>query len=157
MKPAVDDLRVKVFADGADLASMLELARQPLIRGFTTNPTLMRKAGITDYAAFAHEVLEHISDRPISFEVFSDDFDEMERQARIIAEWGSNVFVKIPVSDTSGQPSFDLVTKLADSGVQLNVTALMTERQVRDVAAKLSGGPPAFISLWALLIQYELP
>ena len=149
MDPSLEQLRVKIFADGADLNSLLELAANPLIKGFTTNPTLMRKAGITDFEAFAREVLEHLDDRPISFEVFSDDFDEMERQARLIASWGDNVYVKIPVSDTKGVPSYDLLARLADASVKLNVTALMTARQVHDVAVKLAGVPSAFISLFA--------
>jgi transaldolase len=149
MEPSVDRLRVKIFADGADLDSLLALAANPMIQGFTTNPTLMRKAGISDFEAFAREVLEHIQDRPISFEVFSDDFDEMERQARLIASWGDNVYVKIPVSDTRGVPSHDLLARLADASIKLNVTALMTPRQVHDVAVKLAGVPSAFISLFA--------
>jgi transaldolase len=149
MEPSVAQLQVKIFADGADLDSLLALAANPLIKGFTTNPTLMRKAGVADFEGFAREVLEHIHDRPISFEVFSDDFDEMERQARLIASWGDNVYVKIPVSDTSGVPSHDLLARLADAGIKLNVTALMTPRQVHDVAVKLAGVPSAFISLFA--------
>jgi transaldolase len=149
MDPSLDHLKVKIFADGADLESLLTLAANPLIQGFTTNPTLMRKAGIGDFEAFAREVLEHIQDRPISFEVFSDDFDEMERQARLIAGWGENVYVKIPVSDTRGVPSYDLLARLADASIKLNVTALMTPRQVHDVAVKLAGVPSAFVSIFA--------
>jgi len=106
-------MKIKIFADGADKQDMLRLYADPLIKGFTTNPTLMRKAGITHYEAFAKDILRHISDRPISFEVFSDDFDEMERQALKIASWGSNVFVKIPVTNCSGEPAYDLVRRLA--------------------------------------------
>src|SRR6476619_1534681 len=149
MDPSLEQLQVKIFADGADLDSLLELAANPLIKGFTTNPTLMRQAGISDFEAFAREVLEHLDDRPISFEVFSDDFDEMESQARLISSWGDNVYVKIPVSDTKGVPSYDLLARLADASVKLNVTALMTARQVHDVAVKLAGVPSAFISLFA--------
>jgi transaldolase len=149
MTPSTDQLRVKVFADGADLPSIITLAENPLVQGFTTNPTLMRKAGVTDYAPFAQEVLGHIGDRPISFEVFSDDFDEMEQQAKTIASWGANVYVKIPVSNTKGDPSLDLITKLSDAGINLNVTALMTPKQVAQVAERLTGGPPACISLFA--------
>lgn len=149
MTSTIEQLSVKIFADGADLDGILELATNPVIKGFTTNPTLMRKAGITNYEAFARKVLEHISEMPISFEVFSDDFDDMERQARRIATWGENVYVKIPVTDTAGTPSLDLVTKLADAGIKLNVTALMTAAQVRDVAAKLAGGPSSYISVFA--------
>lgn len=149
MSTTLDQLGIKIFADGADLEGILELAKNPLVKGFTTNPTLMRKAGISDYEAFAHLVLEHIADLPISFEVFSDDFSEMERQARKIATWGDNVYVKIPVTNTSGASTLDLATNLADSGIKLNVTALMTAAQVIDVAAKLAGGPPACISVFA--------
>ena len=142
-------LTVKIFADGADGASMLELARHPLIKGFTTNPTLMRKAGITDYEAFARETLRAIPDRPISFEVFSDDFAEMARQARTIAAWGDNVYVKIPVTNTRGEPSAKLIQELAQAGLKLNVTAVLTLEQVRAVSAALAGGPPACVSVFA--------
>src|ERR1700736_4223777 len=118
---AVSELRVKIFADGAEKAAMLGLYAQPYIRGFTTNPTLMRKAGIADYEAFAREILAAIPDRPISFEVFADDFAEMERQARKIATWGPNVYAKIPVTNTRAQSSAELVRHLARSGVKLNV------------------------------------
>lgn len=146
---AVNHLLVKIFADGADLAGMLDLYRQPYIKGFTTNPTLMRKAGIGDYRAFAREVLEAIPDRPISFEVFSDDFGEMERQAREIASWGEHVYVKIPVTNTRAESACDLVHRLSYSGVKVNVTALCSLRQVRDVAAALVGGAPACVSVFA--------
>jgi transaldolase len=126
------DLKVKIFADGADRGSMLELYRNPVIKGFTTNPTLMRNAGITDYEAFARDILQAIPDRPISLEVFSDDFAEMEIQARRIASWGDNVYVKIPVTNTQGESALPLVRTLAKSGVKQNVTALMTLAQVRD-------------------------
>ena len=145
----VEALSVKIFADGADLPGMLELYRRPYIKGFTTNPTLMRKAGITDYRAFAHDVLRAIPDRPISFEVFSDDFPKMERQAREIASWGSNVYVKIPVTTTRRQPAYDLVKRLSHDGLQLNVTALMTLEQVTCVTEALAGGAPACISVFA--------
>jgi transaldolase len=143
------DLKIKLFADGADKATMLEMYRNPLIQGFTTNPTLMRKAGICDYASFARDVIEAIPDRPISFEVFADDFGEMERQARIIAGWGPNVNAKIPITNTKGEPCFDLVRKLTREGIQLNITALLTLDQVRCVAAALRGGAPAFVSVFA--------
>ena len=149
MTPSTAQLRVKIFADGADLDSIIALAGNPLVQGFTTNPTLMRKAGVTNYTAFAHDVLTHIGDRPISFEVFSDDFDEMEEQARTIASWAPNVYVKIPVSNTRGESSIDLVAKLSEAGISQNVTALMTPAQVAEVAEKLSGGPAACISLFA--------
>ncbi len=143
------ELVTKIFADGADKNGMLEMYRNPLIKGFTTNPTLMNKAGITNYEAFARDILNHIPDRPISFEVFSDDFNEMYCQALKIASWGSNVYVKIPVSNTHGEPSYDLIRQLAKSGVKQNVTALMTLAQVRDVTAALSDGPAACVSVFA--------
>lgn len=145
----VDELSVKIFADGADLAGMLALYRQPYIKGFTTNPTLMRKAGITDYRGFAKEVLAAIPDRPISFEVFSDEFSEMERQAREIASWGDNVYVKIPVTNTRSEPAADLVHRLSHAGVKLNVTALLSLAQVRDVVGAVAGGAPSCISVFA--------
>ena len=147
--PSLADLRVKIFADGADLKGMLDMYRNPLIKGFTTNPTLMRKAGVTDYRAFAREVLAEIPDRPISFEVFADDAVEMERQAREIASWGPNVYVKIPVTNTAGTPTYELVHTLAHDGLQINVTALFTLRQVREVAAALAGGAPSYVSVFA--------
>jgi len=143
------DLNVKLFADGADKAGMLEMYRKPFVKGFTTNPTLMRKAGISDYRGFAREILEAIPDRPISFEVFSDEFDEMERQAREIATWGENVYVKIPVSNTRREPAYDLVRALAHEGVKVNVTAMLTLDQVRAVADALKGGAPANVSVFA--------
>jgi transaldolase len=145
----LSDLSVKLFADGADKAAMLNLYRNPLIRGFTTNPTLMRKAGIGDYDAFARDVLSVIRDRPISFEVFADEFDEMERQARIIASWGPNVYVKIPVTNTRRERSLDLACRLSHTGIKLNVTALLTLDQVRDVSAALAGGAPSCVSVFA--------
>jgi transaldolase len=146
---SLSKLRVKLFADGADKQGMLEMYRNPLIKGFTTNPTLMRKAGVTDYEAFARDILRAIPDRPISLEVFSDEFAEMERQARKIATWGSNVYVKIPVTNTRAAKSLKLVRGLAEVGVKLNVTALLTLDQVRDVSAALAGGPPACVSVFA--------
>ena len=145
----IDELKVKIFADGADKADMLRLYADPRIRGFTTNPTLMRKAGVTDYEAFARDVLRAIPDRPISFEVFSDEFDEMEEQARRFAEWGDNVYVKIPVTNTRRESSAPLVRRLARAGVKVNVTALMTLAQVRLMADALRGGPPAYVSVFA--------
>ena len=144
-----NQLRVKIFADGADRDGIAELYANPWVRGFTTNPTLMRKAGIEDYEIFAREVLEVVPDRPISFEVFSDEPGEMEDQARAISSWGDNVFVKIPVTDTQGRPSADVARRLADSGVKLNVTALMTTQQVAMVAEWLAEGPPGFVSVFA--------
>ena len=148
-RPSVERLRVKIFADGANLAGMVELARNPRIAGFTTNPTLMRAAGVTDYRAFAHEVLAAIPDRPISFEVFSDEIKEMERQAREISSWGEHVYVKIPVSNTRGETTGPLIRTLSHAGVKVNVTALMTLDQVRDVASNLAGGAPSYISVFA--------
>ncbi|MGE0446476.1 MAG: transaldolase [Vicinamibacterales bacterium] len=146
---SIDQLRVKIFADGADLASMLALYPLPHIKGFTTNPTLMRKAGISDYEAFAGQVLAAIPDRPISFEVFSDDFDEMERQARIMAAWGEHVYVKIPVTNTRRESACDVISRLTQSGVKVNVTALMSLRQVHEVVMALRGGAPACVSVFA--------
>ena len=146
---SVEQLTVKIFADGADLAGMLELYKQPFIKGFTTNPTLMRKAGIKDYKGFAREVLQAIPDRPISFEVFSDEFAEMERQAREIAGWGENVYVKIPVTNTRGETAAPLVKRLSHAGVKLNVTALMPLAQVREVVDAVAGGAPSCISVFA--------
>jgi transaldolase len=146
---SLSELTVKIFADGASLAGMLEMYANPLIKGFTTNPTLMRKAGVSDYRAFALEVLQAIPDRPISFEVFADDFEEMERQAKEIARWGQNVYVKIPVTNTRGRPAYELVYELAQAGVKQNVTALMTLEQVRWVSQSLSSGPSSFVSVFA--------
>jgi transaldolase len=146
---ALSGLRVKIFADGADREGIARLAANPAVRGFTTNPTLMRAAGVTDYEAFARDVLEIVPDRPISFEVMSDDFDEMERQALKIAAWGDNVFVKIPITNCSGEPSLPLIRRLAAQGVQQNVTALMTLPHVEAAAAALLDGPPGFVSLFA--------
>ena len=145
----LESLRVKVFADGADLPGMLALAQQPHVKGFTTNPTLMRQAGVDDYRIFAKQVLAEIADRPISFEVFSDDVDEMAQQALEISSWGENVHVKIPVTTTTGTSTAPLVRQLADAGVRLNVTALMTVDQVRTVTESLVGGPPSYISVFA--------
>lgn len=142
-------MRVKIFADGADIAGIRQLAADPRIRGFTTNPTLMRKAGVTRYASFAQDALEAASGRPISFEVLSDDFEEMERQARTIAAWGDNVVVKIPVTNTVGARSDTLIRRLRDAGVRQNVTALFTVEQVEWVTEALAGGPPSNISVFA--------
>jgi transaldolase len=145
----ISHIDVKIFADGADRSGMLDLYKNPVIKGFTTNPTLMRNAGITDYEAFARNILAAIPDRPISLEVFSDDFAEMETQARRIASWGENVYVKIPVTNTQGESAVALVRTLAKAGVKQNVTALMTLAQVRDVSAALRSGPAAYISVFA--------
>lgn len=143
------ELKVKIFADGADMAGMLEMYRQPYIQGFTTNPTLMRKAGVTDYRAFATDVLAQIKDRPICFEVFADDAAEMERQAHQIASWAPNVYVKIPVMNTRREPMYDLVRRLTASGVQVNVTAILALEQVEAVCAALQDGVPAYVSVFA--------
>ncbi len=149
MTPTLDALRIKIFADGADKAGMLEMARKPYIAGLTTNPTLMRKAGIIDYRAFAREIVSAIPDLPISFEVFSDEFTDMERQAHEIASWGAQVYVKIPVTNTRSEPAYGLIRRLSKAGVRLNVTALMTLDQVRDVSASLAGGPSSYVSVFA--------
>jgi len=146
---SLQNLRVKIFADGADKSGMLDMYAKPHIQGFTTNPTLMRKAGIQDYEAFARDILAAIPDRPISLEVFADEEKEMERQARKIATWGPNVYVKIPVTNTKRESCACLVRRLAQAGVKLNVTALMSLVQVRDISAALAGGPPACISVFA--------
>jgi transaldolase len=145
----VNNLNVKIFADGADKKGILEIQENAFVKGFTTNPSLMRKAGITDYAAFAQDILQYIDNKPISFEVFSDDFDEMYAQALQIASWGSNVYVKIPVTNTRQQSATPLIQKLARAGVKQNVTALMTLDQVREVTHALAGGPAACISVFA--------
>jgi len=145
----INDLKVKIFADGANKRDILELYGKPYIKGFTTNPTLMRKAGITDYRAFASDILAVIPDRPFSFEVFSDEFDEMEKQAREITTWGRQVYVKIPVTNTRGESACPLVRRLSQSGVKLNVTALMTLAQVRQVAEALAAGTPSYVSVFA--------
>jgi transaldolase len=142
-------LRVKLFADGADLKGMQELYANPLIQGMTTNPTLMRKAGIQDYETFAHQVLATVKTKPVSFEVFSDDFAEMHRQARKIAAWQENVFVKIPITNTLGESSVDLIRDLSKEGVRLNVTAILTARQLAKVTAVLNRQVPAVLSVFA--------
>jgi transaldolase len=148
MKP-VAELRVKIYADGADLDGMRALSRKPWIHGFTTNPTLMRKAGVSDYRAFAIDVVKIIPDRPISFEVFSDEFEEMASQAREIATWGEHVYVKIPVTNTRRESSIPLIRDLTREGIKLNVTAVLALDQVRDVAIALTGGSPAYVSVFA--------
>jgi transaldolase len=145
----VEDLKVQIFADGADKAGMLEMYAKPYIKGLTTNPTLMKKAGITDYRAFCKDILAHIKDKPISFEVFSDDFAEMERQALEIASWGDNVYVKIPVTNTKQEVCYALVKKLGVQKVKMNVTAIMTMAQVRDVVAALNPDVPSYVSVFA--------
>ena len=146
---AVPDLKVKLFADGADLAGIKEMAANPAIEGFTTNPTLMRKAGVADYKAFALQALQVVGGRPISFEVFADEFGEMEKQAHEIASWGKNIYVKIPVINTRKEFSGPLVERLSRAGVQVNVTALMTTEQVARVTERLAPDTPAIISVFA--------
>ena len=146
---SVSDLKIKLFADGAEKTGMLEMYHNPLIKGFTTNPTLMRKAGITDYVSFAKDILSEIPDRPVSFEVFSDDFTEMKRQALLINSWGKNVYVKIPVTNTEAKPSYPLIHDLIMMGVKLNVTAIMTLEQVRQVSLALGDYVPSIISVFA--------
>ena len=146
---SVSELKVKVFGDGADLAGILELHRLPYIKGFTTNPTLMRKAGVADYEEFAAEVLKHIKDLPISFEVFADDEQTMEAQAKHIAGWAKNVYVKIPVTNTKREPMYRLIRRLSHEGIHVNVTAMMTLEQVREVGKALRGGAPSNASVFA--------
>jgi transaldolase len=145
----IADLNVKIFADGADFDGMVKMAHNPLIQGFTTNPTLMRKAGVNDYETFARRVLAAITDRPVSFEVFADDFPSMAEQARAIATWGPNVNVKIPVSTTKGQSSNELIRALSSEGITLNITAIFTLDQVRGVASALDPSTPAIVSVFA--------
>jgi transaldolase len=145
----IGSLKVKLFADGADLAGMKEMAANPLVKGFTTNPTLMRKAGISDYREFARDVLLAIPERPVSFEVFADDFGEMDVQAREIASWGRNVNVKIPVTNTKKQFCGPLIERLSAAGVTLNVTAVMTIDQVEQITSCLDARTPAIISVFA--------
>jgi len=144
-----DQLTVRIFADGADRAAMLRAAENPRIRGFTTNPTLMRKAGVGCYASFGREIIAAIPDRPISFEVFSDDFDEMYAQARTIAQWGPNVYVKIPITDTKGGSAIPLLRRLARAGVRVNVTAIFTEAQIEAASDALAEAAPCNISVFA--------
>jgi transaldolase len=147
--PNITQLKVKIFADGADLKSMKEAAANPLVKGFTTNPSLMRTAGVADYRAFAADVVNAIPDRPVSFEVFADDFPTMENHAREIASWGGNVYVKIPVTNTKGEFCGPLIAALSRAGVKLNVTAIFTHEQIAKVAAALAEGVPAVVSVFA--------
>ncbi len=146
---SIHDLRIKLFADGADIESILHSYKDPMIKGFTTNPTLMRKAGIKDYESFSRDLLRLVPDRPISLEVFADDLPTMEVQARKIASWAKNANVKIPVTNTKGETTAPLIRKLADEGVELNITALMTVGQVEEVAAALNADVPAIVSVFA--------
>lgn len=145
----LDTLKIKIFADGADKVGMLEMYNKPFIKGLTTNPTLMKKAGISDYRAFCKDILKTINDKSLSFEVFSDDFDEMKRQALEIAGWGDNVYVKIPISNTKGETCYSLVKELVDYKVKVNVTAIMTLEQVRNVVDVLDENVPSYVSVFA--------
>jgi len=147
--PSIKDLKIKIFADGAEIKAMIEAYKGTLVKGFTTNPTLMKKNGITDYEGFAKEVINNIPDRPISFEVFSDEFDEMEAQAKKIASWGKNINVKIPISNTKGQSSIPLVKKLSAEGLSLNVTAILTIEQVKAVVEVLNPNTYNIVSVFA--------
>lgn len=149
MDKSLQQLKIRIFADGADKDGILQLNANPLIQGMTTNPTLMRKAGIKDYEAFAQDVLRSVTTKPISFEVFSDDFPEMRRQALKIAGWGRNVYIKIPITNTRGESALPLIRELAQEGVQLNITALLTLAQVRGVAAALNPAVPSVVSVFA--------
>jgi transaldolase len=145
----IEDLKVRIFADGADLAGIKSMYAKPYIKGFTTNPTLMRKAGITDYATFARQVIDAVPDRPVSFEVFADDLGEMEEQALVIASWGRNVNVKIPVTNTKGEFCGPLISRLSRRGVVVNVTAVMTTRQVEQIVGALDPSTAAIVSVFA--------
>ena len=145
----LSDLSVRIFADGADLDGIFALAEDPRVSGFTTNPTLMWKAGLTDYQDFAKRLLERITQYPVSFEVFADDTDEMRRQARLIASWGENVYVKIPITTTSGESMAPLVRELSEGGVKVNVTALFTTAQVELLTAAVKDGAPSYLSVFA--------
>jgi transaldolase len=147
--PKLSDLKVKLFTDGADKAQILDMAKQPWIRGFTTNPSLLKKAGVADYAAYARDLVAAVPDRHISFEVFSDDIPEMVAQARVIAAWGNNVFVKLPVSNTRGEPLFEAVRALSRDGVNINMTAIFTADQAARAIDALAGGAPACVSVFA--------
>lgn len=145
----VEDLKIDIYADGADVGGMLKMKEKPYIKGFTTNPTLMKAAGVSDYVEFSRKVLAEITDVPVSFEVFSDDFNQMEIEARKICSLGSNVFVKIPVTNTKGEPSYELIRKLSKEGLQLNVTACMTTDQVAKVVEAMSEGVDGIVSVFA--------
>jgi transaldolase len=149
MQSTWKELKIKLFADGANLQSMIEMASQPHIAGLTTNPTLMNKAGVSNYVQFAREVIKEISDKPISFEVFSDDLDEMRKQAEKISSWGDNVYVKIPISNTQGESTSTLVKHLTDLGIKVNVTAIMTSIQVEKVFESLNPKTKSYVSLFA--------
>jgi len=146
---SLSQLSVRIFADGADKAGMLEMSARPYIKGLTTNPTLMRKAGIANYRAFAKEILAEISDKPVCFEVFADEFRDMERQALEIADWAANVYVKIPITNTKREPCRALIKRLADRQIKLNVTAIMTLAQVEEIVAVLNPATASYVSVFA--------
>jgi len=148
-KEFLEKLNIKIFADGANINEMLRLYKEGFIKGFTTNPTLMKKDGVSDYVNFAKELLKCITDLPISFEVFSDDFDTMEKEARILNSWGKNVFVKIPITNTSGELSFELIKRLSEDGISLNITAVLTVEQVRKILPALNEKAKTIISIFA--------
>lgn len=145
----LEDLKIKIFADGADLETIRKLRKNPLISGWTTNPSLCRKAGVTDYVAFAKKAVKIVSPQPISFEVFADDIEGMNRQARIIASWGKNVYVKIPITNTKGESTNALIQQLCSDGLRINVTAILTDEQVRQTASMLNHGVPSYVSIFA--------
>lgn len=145
----IKDLKIKLFADGANVVEMKRINSEGIVKGFTTNPTLMKKDGVKDYAAFAKDVLTEIKELPISFEVFTDDFESMERQAREIGSWGKNVYIKIPITNTRGEPSYELIKKLADDGMKLNITAILTLEQIENVSKNISKTTPVIVSLFA--------
>ena len=145
----IEDVKIDIYADGADLGGMLEMLKKPYIKGFTTNPTLMKKAGVKDYVSFAGEVLKEIKELPVSFEVFADDFPTMKEEARKLSSLGDNVFVKIPVTNIDGEPSYELVKELSEEGLKLNVTAIMTLEQVEKVVASFAAGTEHIVSVFA--------
>jgi transaldolase len=149
MNAEISKLKIKLFADGADLENMIQMASMPHIAGLTTNPTLMNKAGVSDYQKFAKSVLREITNKPVSFEVFSDDLDEMESQAKTIASWGENVYIKIPITNTVGHSTSTLVRKLVNEGTKVNVTAVFTETQVHAISEVLSREVPSYVSIFA--------
>jgi transaldolase len=143
------ELKIKLFSDGANLDGMLEMYKKPFIKGLTTNPTLMRKAGVSNYKSFAREVLKNVTDKPVSFEVFSDDLDEMEREGLEIASWAENVYVKIPITNTQGKSTFTVVEKLAAAKCKVNVTALMTVQQAEHISLAFNPSVPSYMSIFA--------
>ena len=146
---SVKELKIKIFADGANVSEMKKVYSEGIVKGFTTNPTLMKKDGVKDYIAFAKDALSEIKDMPVSFEVFTDDFESMERQAREIGSWGDNVYIKIPVTNTKGEPSYELIRKLTGDGMKLNITAILTIEQIENVVKSIDKNTPAIVSLFA--------